>query len=83
MDTKLVESLAQRLEEAEAWYLAAVSRMDGSPEAETLLAWARESYRKAERGAVASLGARGALDLVERLHALRAGDPSAPAAAAA
>jgi len=80
MDTKQAEALAQRMEEAEARYQDAVSSMDGSPEAEAMVAWARERYRAAEHDAVATLGVLSALDRVERLHALRAGGASAPAA---
>ncbi|WP_163869607.1 hypothetical protein [Myxococcus eversor] len=68
MDTQQRGTLTQRLVEAEAGYLDAVSGLDGSPEAETLLAWARDGYRAAEMEAIAVLGARAALELVEQLH---------------
>ncbi|NTX09043.1 hypothetical protein [Myxococcus sp. CA040A] len=56
--------------------------MDGSPETETLLSWARDGYCVVELEAIAVLGAREALELVELLHAGASLGDEVPAVAA-
>jgi hypothetical protein len=73
MDMAQREALSRRLVVAEVGYAEAVSRMDGSLGAQTRLATAQARYRAAEESAIAALGARRALALVERLLADRDG----------
>ncbi|MFY1829111.1 hypothetical protein ACN47A_24545 [Myxococcus fulvus] len=58
-------ALAQRLGAAERRMQVAIEQMDGSPESRIRYARARAEYREAEELALAVLGARDALALVE------------------
>ncbi|TQF14214.1 hypothetical protein FJV41_19795 [Myxococcus llanfairpwllgwyngyllgogerychwyrndrobwllllantysiliogogogochensis] len=63
------EALAQRLGAAEREMQAVVAARDGSPEWRTRYVRAKAEYRMAEAAALAELGPRDALALVENQHA--------------
>lgn len=68
-DTERV-ALAERLGRAELEMQQAMHGLDGSPAARMRLALARTEYRNTEHAALAGLGARDALALVEAQAAI-------------